>query len=692
MSDQSRFVLHQRGIAEVQRNGDVRPDHDPVHTVRAGGQHHAMVIANREGASGRDAGDGQTPTVTTSPSGGGLAAVLRNNGGPDEGAMLTPGHEPTRALTTKGHQSVVVMPYGSESRLAEVAQAPTITSIDRVGLLVPVGGTWATGATALDAPVPTQTAREARAVVWTDEDVLRCRFRMFETHEIAGAMAMALHHAGGGYVLTGNKREKMAQLGNSVTPPAMAWLVKALVDAGIDASRIIDLFCGAGGSSLGASFAGGQLVMGLNHWPRAVETHGENFPDADHDCEDISSLTTRQIRRYLAHARPTMMIAGPECTNHSIAKGGRRRPPQVASLWEDGPGSDAEQDKSRATMWDVPRFAEQALLLGHPLEAIVVENVTDAFRWGYGDDGGLFQAWLGAVRALGYEHEIVWLNSMFAPAAGGVMAPQSRDRMYVVFWRRGAARPNLKVTPPSWCAHCAQIVAGVQTWKRPAAPCGRFGQQYFYACPTCRGVVIPGAPPAAWIIDETLPATVIGERAKPLEPNTLQRIQRGLTKISNEDPFDFALTKAGAPKKAYTLPLVQLPATGEDERLVVRVEHDGSPRSAAAPAPTSTQRHDLAVVVPFKDGMDARAARDPTSTVTGRGAQAVVLPIAGNTFETTPGNRARRADDRPLDTVHGTLDRALVVPSTASADGRSALTPAPTQTTTTRAAIVTEPA
>ena len=59
---------------------------------------------------------------------------------------------------------------------------------------------------------------------------------------------------------------------------------------------VTDLFCGAGGSSLGAELAGGTLRLGLNHWERAIETHATNFQHADHDCEDVSSLTTAQIR------------------------------------------------------------------------------------------------------------------------------------------------------------------------------------------------------------------------------------------------------------------------------------------------------------------------------------------------------------------------------------------------------------
>jgi site-specific DNA-cytosine methylase len=60
-----------------------------------------------------------------------------------------------------------------------------------------------------------------------------------------------------------------------------------------------DLFCGAGGSSLGAELAGARLRLGLNHWDRAVETHATNFQHADHDCADVSALTTARIRGYI---------------------------------------------------------------------------------------------------------------------------------------------------------------------------------------------------------------------------------------------------------------------------------------------------------------------------------------------------------------------------------------------------------
>lgn len=392
-------------------------------------------------------------------------------------------------------------------------------------------------------------------------------------------------------------------------------------------ATITDLFCGAGGSSLGAEVAGATARLGLNHWDRAIETHSSNFEHADHDCADVSALTTAQIRRY---PLSDILLASPECTNHSLAKGARRRKPQAASLFEDGPGGDDEQDKSRATMWDVWRFAEQAHLRGHPYKAIIVENVVDAFRWGPDDNGQLFTAWLAAGEALGYRYETVWLNSMLAHD-GDVWVPQSRDRMYVVWTLRTMRAPRLDVEPLSYCPSCERIVNGRQQFKRTDRPrWGRYGAQYFFTCPECFRPAIPAAAPAASIIDQTIAAPVIGERARPLATNTRERIRRGLQRLADE-PFAIRLTHGGAPRP-LTLPLVTL-----------------------------TARHDMAMVT----------------------------PVSANTHERTPGNRADDARHAPLRTVHGSLDRALVIPPMGSVDPRDAATvPAPTQTTTTRAAVV----
>ena len=83
---------------------------------------------------------------------------------------------------------------------------------------------------------------------------------------------------------------------------------------------------------------------------------------------------------------------------------------------------DEAAQRSRATMWDVVRFAKH-----HRYRAIVVENVVDAARW------VMWPAWLHAMTLLGYQHRVVYLNSMYAPAVMAPRAPQSRDLVYVVF-------------------------------------------------------------------------------------------------------------------------------------------------------------------------------------------------------------------------------------------------------------------
>jgi DNA (cytosine-5)-methyltransferase 1 len=234
-------------------------------------------------------------------------------------------------------------------------------------------------------------------------------------------------------------------------------------------------------------------------------------------------------------------------------------------------------------MWDVVRFAEQKLLKGRPYKAIVVENVVDAFKWGYDDDGGLFNAWLQAMRALGYEHEIVWLNSMFCPPT-----PQSRDRMYVVFWRKGIRRPNLRVEPPPGARTASAIVDGRRRGRSPGARVwGRYGAQYLYGCPDCHGVVLPGAFPAASIIDWELP-----------------RADRRAQAAAREEHARADPPRPRAPRARA----VRDPAHPRRR-----------PRPLTLPLVTLTQRHDPAMVLPvagntYENARPATAPRRPSAT------------------------------------------------------------------------------
>ena len=169
--------------------------------------------------------------------------------------------------------------------------------------------------------------------------------------------------------------------------------------AGVDVITATDLFCGAGGSSLGAQVAGVELVMASNHWPKAIEVHNTNFPDAGHDCADISQVHPPDTRG------TDILLASPECTNHSNAKGVSRQGPEPRPVGRGRPVS----DKSRATMWDVHRFVEH-----HQYDAVIVENVVDAVA----GCTGLVVA--GVVRRRLRRHASSTLNSAHTGAVGPV--------------------------------------------------------------------------------------------------------------------------------------------------------------------------------------------------------------------------------------------------------------------------------
>ena len=351
---------------------------------------------------------------------------------------------------------------------------------------------------------------------------------------------------------------------------------------------VTDQFCGAGGSSIGAVSSGAELRLALNHWRLAVETHNTNFPDAAHDCTDISACDPRR------YPSTDILITSPECTNHSLANG-KRKPSRQFDMFNPH-AIDPAEERSRATMWDVPRFAEY-----HGYRIIVVENVVDARKW------VMWDAWLMAMHALGYAHKCVYLNSMHAHPT-----PQSRDRMYVVFWKRTQRAPDLNITARSWCAKCGRDVDAVQAWK-PGRSFGRYRKQYEYCCPTCGQVVEPYYYAAYNAIDWSLPAQRIGDRARPLKEATLRRVRIGLEKFGREAHL-MAMRNTAARDWSLGLsdPLTTVVATASQHALVqpppflidTQFTHAMNDRSSGMTQamPTQTAQQSRAIVVPPGSG------------------------------------------------------------------------------------------
>lgn len=284
---------------------------------------------------------------------------------------------------------------------------------------------------------------------------------------------------------------------------------------------VTDQFCGAGGSSQGVrrlakKYKGGlDLKLALNHWALAIETHNTNFPDTFHDCTDISACDPR---RYLS---TDILITSPECTTHSPAGGNNHKALKKQMEMFAANKIDPATERSRATMWDVCRFAEY-----HKYNCIIVENVVEAkTRW------VLFDDWLRCMHKLGYDHRCVYINSMHCHPT-----PQSRDRMYIVFWRSGNKPPLLDYNPVAYCPKCGKNVNAVQTWKNYDAQFGKYRQQYVYCCSTCTSIIEPYYYAAFNCIDWSDIGIKISERARPLSPNTTKRIEYGLNKYGKQ-PF-----------------------------------------------------------------------------------------------------------------------------------------------------------
>jgi len=230
-------------------------------------------------------------------------------------------------------------------------------------------------------------------------------------------------------------------------------------------------------------------------------------------------------------------------------------------------------------MLDVIRFSEV-----HRYEAIMVEQVCEVAEW------DLFEWWLKGMHLLGYRHQLISYNSMFAYPAP---TAQSRDRLLMVFHKRGNKVPNVNVCPPAVCPEHGTVSA-VQTWKLKyqgqALRVGKWGNrnQYLYTCPQCRRVVVPFQRPASDVLDWTLPIHRISDRPslgkKPLCPNTLKRLKAGLQRLTL--PYLKKLD-GKAPDSPYALAFFAKYHGGRDAVSWV-----------STPSPTIATNNQLSVVLP----------------------------------------------------------------------------------------------
>lgn len=121
--------------------------------------------------------------------------------------------------------------------------------------------------------------------------------------------------------------------------------------------KTIDLFCGAGGSSYGARNAGAEIIAGFDIWSTAIKAYHTNFPEAKTFEGDLRKLEPKKVKKEIGDI--DLILASPECTNHSLAKGAKAR-----------------DEASKETAFEVTRYAK----VFNP-KWIVIENVVEMQSW-----------------------------------------------------------------------------------------------------------------------------------------------------------------------------------------------------------------------------------------------------------------------------------------------------------------------
>jgi DNA (cytosine-5)-methyltransferase 1 len=240
----------------------------------------------------------------------------------------------------------------------------------------------------------------------------------------------------------------------------------------------VDLFCGAGGTLEGLSQACEEHNLGLevtavNHWETAIETHRQNHPNGDHHVSKVEELHPPDVAD---EGGVDVLIASPECTHFSTARGGK-----------------PVNEQKRASPWHVLDWVEKL----RP-ENVLLENVRELESWGPIDEDGqptrngkIFETWINAFHALGYSVDWEILN------AADYGDATSRNRLFVI---------------------------------------GRRGRRATFPQPTHADEHRP----AAEIIDWSDPGESIWGRDRPLVNNTMQRIAEGIRRHGHDELEPFA--------------------------------------------------------------------------------------------------------------------------------------------------------
>lgn len=394
-----------------------------------------------------------------------------------------------------------------------------------------------------------------------------------------------------------------------------------------DTIRAVDLFCGAGGLSWGLARACEQLdreveLVAVNHWERAIETHEANHPWAEHHHARVEELRPREV---VPDGHVDILVAGPECTHFSTARGGR-----------------PVSDQKRASPFHVLDWLEKL-----DVRNVLLENVPEFESWGPivdGDptrNGEKFDAYVQQLGAEGYAVDWRVLNAADHGDA------TSRRRFFL------QARKGHRVEWPQPTHSEGGEEPGTRPWR-----------------------------PAAEIIDWSDPGESIWGRSRPLVANTMQRIAKGIRRYGDDRLEQYADAIADLDKDdVESMQETVIPARHAEivaetigRPFLVKYYGTSDARPLDEPIDTITSGgQKFALCLPYllrqqSGGVPSLVDR-PVPTIAGKGAiskiepRAFVLPRNGH-YRGLHSNPAYDPTERPLHTVTAkNHDGHLVCPS-----------------------------
>ena len=393
---------------------------------------------------------------------------------------------------------------------------------------------------------------------------------------------------------------------------------------------MVDLFCGAGGTTTGAEMSGVcKVIAAINHDPLAIESHAANHRNVLHLTEDVLLADTGVIARLVAAWKQKypqarlILWASLECTNFSNAKGGLPR--------------DAD---SRSLAHGMFRYIEAL----QP-DLFLIENVREFMAWGELDSNGRpvsrlqgrdYIRWVKKVQSYGYLHD--W-RMLCAADFGGVTI---RERYFGAFYRPGV--------PFAW-PH--------PTHARRKAKGSLFGDHL----KPWRAV--------AEVLDFSDLGASIFDRKRPLVDRTLRRILTGLQKfhaqpqimVCNSPGYCHLIAKpVGAlttvNNKAMLTPILQSYYSGSN-----------GISSVQQPAPTVTTRDRIAVVSPWIDRDFKRGSSQPVYQPAGTLLTRPKMNLCSAFIVNPQYHNSGSTVNRPAPTVIATQRSRPLALATATPDG-----------------------